>query len=201
MRCAIPLCTESPEGAPSSASRTTAPRCTCTAASRPWISDGTPHQWITPADEDHQLARGCQRWAMCRTCRHRTAALGVPDCSGENDGCSTFYWTNQQSARLMFYHDHAWGITRLNVYAGEAAGYLISDPPSRRWSPTGPSPPTRSRWSSRTGPSCRRTIPQRARAALRAGPDLGRHPLGRLTAISGITTSTCRLRIRAIRRA
>ena len=39
----------------------------------------------------------------------------------------TFYYTNQQSARLMFYHDHAWGITRLNVYAGEAAGYLITD--------------------------------------------------------------------------
>ncbi len=27
----------------------------------------------------------------------------------------------------MFYHDHAWGITRLNVYAGEAAGYMITD--------------------------------------------------------------------------
>jgi hypothetical protein len=27
----------------------------------------------------------------------------------------------------MFYHDHAYGITRLNVYAGEAAGYLLSD--------------------------------------------------------------------------
>ena len=27
----------------------------------------------------------------------------------------------------MFYHDHSWGITRLNVYAGEAAGYLITD--------------------------------------------------------------------------
>jgi FtsP/CotA-like multicopper oxidase with cupredoxin domain len=26
------------------------------------------------------------------------------------------------------YHDHAWGITRLNVYAGEAAGYVITDP-------------------------------------------------------------------------
>ena len=25
----------------------------------------------------------------------------------------------------MFYHDHAYGITRLNVYAGEAAGYLL----------------------------------------------------------------------------
>jgi hypothetical protein len=28
----------------------------------------------------------------------------------------------------MFYHDHAYGITRLNVYAGEAAGYLLTDP-------------------------------------------------------------------------
>ncbi len=28
----------------------------------------------------------------------------------------------------MFYHDHAFGITRLNVYAGEAAGYLLQDP-------------------------------------------------------------------------
>ena len=27
----------------------------------------------------------------------------------------------------MFYHDHSWGITRLNVYAGEAAGYAITD--------------------------------------------------------------------------
>ena len=40
----------------------------------------------------------------------------------------TFFYTNQQSARLMFYHDHAFGITRLNVYAGEAAGYLLQDP-------------------------------------------------------------------------
>ena len=38
------------------------------------------------------------------------------------------FYTNQQSARLMYYHDHAWGITRLNVYAGEAAGYSITDP-------------------------------------------------------------------------
>ena len=28
----------------------------------------------------------------------------------------------------MFYHDHAVAITRLNVYAGIAAGYLIHDP-------------------------------------------------------------------------
>ncbi len=39
----------------------------------------------------------------------------------------TFYYTNAQSARLQFYHDHAHGITRLNVYAGEAAGYVVTD--------------------------------------------------------------------------
>ena len=46
----------------------------------------------------------------------------------QGDGSLTFFYTNQQSARLMFYHDHAVGLTRLNVYAGEAAGYLLTDP-------------------------------------------------------------------------
>ena len=84
----------------------------------PWISDGTAHQWITPAGETTQYPKG-------------VSARDVPDmtgCAAANSGCQTFYYTNQQSARLMFYHDHAFGITRLNVYAGEAAGYLESDP-------------------------------------------------------------------------
>ncbi len=83
----------------------------------PWISDGTAHQWITPAGEDTAYPQG-------------VSVSNVPDmnvCGAADDGCQTFYYTNQQSARLMFYHDHAWGITRLNVYAGEAAGYLITD--------------------------------------------------------------------------
>ncbi|MEN4042840.1 MAG: multicopper oxidase domain-containing protein [Anaerolineaceae bacterium] len=83
----------------------------------PWISDGTPHQWITPANENTPYPQG-------------VSVVNVPDmnaCNDPRDGCQTFYYTNQQSARLMFYHDHAWGITRLNVYAGEAAGYIITD--------------------------------------------------------------------------
>jgi FtsP/CotA-like multicopper oxidase with cupredoxin domain len=83
----------------------------------PWISDGTPHQWITPAGDSTMWPEG-------------VSVQNVPDmnvCNAANDGCQTFYYTNQQSARLMFYHDHSWGITRLNVYAGEAAGYLITD--------------------------------------------------------------------------
>ncbi len=88
----------------------------------PWISDGTPHQWITPAGENTTWPQG-------------VSVANVPDmnvCNNVDDGCQTFYYTNQQSARLMFYHDHAWGITRLNVYAGEAAGYLISDDTEKR---------------------------------------------------------------------
>jgi len=89
----------------------------------PWISDGTPHQWITPANETTPWPQG----VSVGNVPDMAPVAGVPDCTGTGDGCQTFYYTNQQSARLMFYHDHAWGITRLNVYAGEAAGYIITD--------------------------------------------------------------------------
>ena len=92
----------------------------------PWISDGSPHQWITPANETTGYPQGVAVQSVPDMVGGNQPA-GVPDCSADNDGCMTFYYTNQQSARLMFYHDHAWGITRLNVYAGEAAGYIIRD--------------------------------------------------------------------------
>jgi len=80
----------------------------------PWISDGTPYQWITPAGEYTAYPEG-------------VSVYNVPDMPDPGPGNQTFFYTNQQSARLMFYHDHAHGITRLNVYAGEAAGYLVTD--------------------------------------------------------------------------
>jgi FtsP/CotA-like multicopper oxidase with cupredoxin domain len=81
----------------------------------PWISDGTPNQWITPAGESTKYPKG-------------VSVVNVPDMPDPGPGSETFFYTNQQSARLMFYHDHAYGITRLDVYAGEAAGYLVQDP-------------------------------------------------------------------------
>ncbi len=124
----------------------------------PWISDGTPHQWITPADEtlpypdaelladpnavDHDNAvenKGVSveyvpdMWFDSTTGAAIDACFGQLTCAEPNAtnnpgrGAQTYYYTNQQSARLMFYHDHAWGITRLNVYAGEAAPYIIQD--------------------------------------------------------------------------
>ncbi len=80
----------------------------------PWISDGTPHQWTTPAGENTAYPKG-------------VSIQNVPDMPDPGPGAITFFYTNQQSARLLFYHDHAWGITRLNVYAGEAAPYIITD--------------------------------------------------------------------------
>ena len=80
----------------------------------PWISDGTPFQWITPAGENTPYPKG-------------VSVYNVPDMPDPGNGAVTLFYTNQQSARLMFYHDHAIGLTRLNVYAGEAGGYLLTD--------------------------------------------------------------------------
>jgi FtsP/CotA-like multicopper oxidase with cupredoxin domain len=80
----------------------------------PWISDGTPHQWTTPVGETGDYPKG-------------VSVSNVPDMPDPGPGAETFFYTNQQSARLMFYHDHSWGITRLNVYAGEVAPYLLTD--------------------------------------------------------------------------
>jgi len=111
----------------------------------PWISDGTPHQWITPAADTTTLKKGASvvnvpdMWFDSNNTLPNGTYAAITACDGQticatpgatNDpgpGSQTYYYTNQQSARLLFYHDHAWGITRLNVYAGEAAGYLIKD--------------------------------------------------------------------------
>ena len=42
-------------------------------------------------------------------------------------GSYSYYWTNQQVAKFMWYHDHAMDITRLNAYAGLATGYVLTD--------------------------------------------------------------------------
>jgi FtsP/CotA-like multicopper oxidase with cupredoxin domain len=111
----------------------------------PWISDGTPHQWTVPLGDPNPLARG-DSVAFVPDMYFQTTGQVVPQCSATvTTGCSpsalpagatndpgqgslSLFWTNQQGGRLMFYHDHAYGLTRLNVYAGEAAGYLLVDP-------------------------------------------------------------------------
>ena len=59
---------------------------------------------------------------------------GYPDSWFTSDGkigpvaaANPTHYPNEQSARALWYHDHALGITRLNVYAGLAGFFLIRD--------------------------------------------------------------------------
>jgi len=107
----------------------------------PWISDGTQHQWTVPAGDATPYKRGLSAvdvpdmWfdASGNVLAATSGCQGMLTCavSGATNnpgpGALTFYWPNQQPSRLLFYHDHAYGITRVNVYAGEAAGYVLTD--------------------------------------------------------------------------
>lgn len=89
-------------------------------------SDGFTEAWYLPAasdipaeyarvgsyyDEFHALAIG--RW-------------GTP----WEPGSATFTYPNRQPAGTIWYHDHALGMTRLNVYAGMAGFYLLRGGPN-----------------------------------------------------------------------
>jgi spore coat protein A, manganese oxidase len=74
----------------------------------PWPSDGGPFHWFAP---------------------NGTRGPSVIDWLPDRLGRMTddYWYPNAQSARLMWYHDHAVGMTRLNAYAGLAAPYVIVD--------------------------------------------------------------------------
>ena len=75
-----------------------------------------------------------------RTVTHLHGARVMPDSDGYPDAWVTSdgkagvvsaadpcHYPNEQAATTLWYHDHALGITRLNVYAGLAGFYLIRD--------------------------------------------------------------------------
>lgn len=75
-----------------------------------WIFDGGPFDWWTP-DGAHGLS-------------FRNNETVNPN-AGPGD--AEYHYNNDQSARFIWYHDHAFGITRINAYAGLASAYLIRD--------------------------------------------------------------------------
>lgn len=105
----------------------------------PWISDGTPHQWITPVGEADPLvpgsiaslnaepAAGPLDPGLLPEFLRGPGAINVPDMNDPGPGAMTYYFPNGQSARMEWYHDHTVGMTRLNVYAGMASAYLLTD--------------------------------------------------------------------------
>ena len=66
------------------------------------VSDGSPEAWYTPFF----------------TKKGKTFQKGQTE---------PYYYQNDQDAATLWYHDHTFGITRLNVYAGLAGYYLLTD--------------------------------------------------------------------------
>ena len=69
-------------------------------------SDGGPEQWFT-ADGKHGPG-------------YRTTEPTKPN-------AAVYYYANDQEPTTLFYHDHALGVTRLNVASGLAGFWLIKD--------------------------------------------------------------------------
>ncbi|CAD5373338.1 Fibronectin type III domain protein [Rubrivivax sp. A210] len=118
----------------------------------PWISDGTPHQWITPAEEANVASPSgslAQEFAtdplrdpsLLPEFLRGVSAQNVPDMNDPGTGAWTLFFPNGQSARMLWYHDHAFGATRLNVYAGIASGYLLTDSEEQAMVADGTLPP------------------------------------------------------------
>ena len=70
-------------------------------------SDGGPEQWFTPNG-----LHGADYYTYEPT--YPNAAV--------------YYYNNTQEPATLWYHDHALGLTRINVYSGLAGYYLLRDP-------------------------------------------------------------------------
>jgi spore coat protein A len=71
-----------------------------------WTADGGPFAWFDP---------------------NGNFGASVADLVKRGAGSIELYYPNQAGARTLWYHDHALGITRQNVYAGIASAYMLQD--------------------------------------------------------------------------
>ena len=76
-------------------------------------SDGLPEAWWLPA------AATSPKIIPCRVTL-RLDEEAAP-------GAAVFEYPNDQRATTLWYHDHALGMTRLNVYAGMAGFWIVRD--------------------------------------------------------------------------
>jgi spore coat protein A len=85
-------------------------------------SDGYPEAWFLPAATN--LPAGYARsGTWYNFFRMKAGGTWAP-------GTATFVYRNDQRATTLWYHDHALGMTRVNVYAGPVGFYLIRGGPS-----------------------------------------------------------------------
>jgi FtsP/CotA-like multicopper oxidase with cupredoxin domain len=91
--------------------------------------DGTQNEPGRSGREANSTVTTLPPWTVVHLHGGRTAAVsdGWTENATLSGQSTTSDYTNDQQATLLWYHDHAMGITRFNVYAGLAGLYIIRD--------------------------------------------------------------------------
>jgi spore coat protein A len=96
-----------------------------------WVNK-LPRKHFLPVD--HTLHGAEADKPEVRTVAHVHGAKAPPESDGYPESWQTpgqsriSYYPNEQDASTLWYHDHAMGITRLNVFAGLFGAFIIRDP-------------------------------------------------------------------------
>jgi spore coat protein A len=96
-----------------------------------WVNK-LPRKHLLPVD--HTLHGAEADKPEVRTVAHVHGAKAPPESDGYPESWHTpgqsriLYYPNEQDASTLWYHDHAMGITRLNVFAGLFGAFIIRDP-------------------------------------------------------------------------
>jgi FtsP/CotA-like multicopper oxidase with cupredoxin domain len=89
-------------------------------------SDGYAEAWYLPAADDIPPGYATHGTWYEFFAAKAAAAYGVE----WGAGFATFQYPNDNRASTIWYHDHALGMTRLNVYAGPAGFYIVRGGPA-----------------------------------------------------------------------
>jgi len=95
-----------------------------------WANE-LPRQHFLPID--YTLHGADKDKPEVRSVIHLHGAKAPPDSDGypedwyESGKSKVYFYPNQQDAAMLWYHDHALGINRLNVYAGLFGAFIIRD--------------------------------------------------------------------------
>ena len=79
-------------------------------------------------DVPPELDGGPDAWYTSDGLYQGHAYYSFPGTGGPGTNQAVYRYPNEQEPALIWFHDHALGATRLNVYAGMAGGYLLVDP-------------------------------------------------------------------------
>ncbi|MGA8439475.1 MAG: multicopper oxidase domain-containing protein [Candidatus Sulfotelmatobacter sp.] len=95
-----------------------------------WVNDLPPNHFLPIDYSVHGAGRGTPE---VRGVVHLHGGKTPPESDGYPEDwyvpgqSRTYYYPNQQDPALLWYHDHAIGITRLNIYAGLLGLHVIRD--------------------------------------------------------------------------